>query len=106
MWKFFAIGWAAALAANAGQLSEIPHPRLWMPVTAEAAVREKIARDPLAARLHAVVMEEADRVLQNRTCRYEIPDGKRLLAESRLALHNITHCAWAWRLRLRPCAAR
>ena len=43
-------------------------------------------------------MAEAGRVLKERTCRYEIPDGKRLLGESRRALHNIMHTAWAWRM--------
>lgn len=88
---------AAAFLAHAG-LADLPHPRLWMPTSSEAAVRRSIAKDPLAARLHQSVLAEADRILKSRTCRYEIPDGKRLLAESRLALHNISHCAWAWRI--------
>ena len=37
-------------------------------------------------------------MLKAPTCKYDIPDGKRLLAQSRLALHNIIHCAWAWRM--------
>ena len=88
----------AALTMAHGQLAEKPHPRLWLPSSGEAAIREKIARDPLAARLQTAVMAEAEKVLKKRTCRYEIPDGKRLLAESRLALHNILHTAWAWRM--------
>ena len=43
-------------------------------------------------------MAGADLILDERTCRYEIPDGRRLLAESRRALNNVMHCAWAWRL--------
>ena len=81
----------------AGNLAEQPHPRLWLPKSAEAAVREKLTKDPLAASLQAAIMTEAAQVVKSRTCRYEIPDGKRLLAESRLALHNILHTAWAWR---------
>jgi hypothetical protein len=42
-------------------------------------------------------MTEAEKILTNRTCRYEIPDGKRLLAESRLAIRNVMFTAWAWR---------
>jgi len=90
--------WLATLVVAAGELAEKPHPRLWFPKSAEAAVRGKIAKDPLAASLHSIVMAEADKVLTARTCRYDIPDGKRLLAESRLALHNILHTAWAWRM--------
>jgi hypothetical protein len=90
--------WLAMLALAAGDLAEKPHPRLWLPESAEAAIRGKLANDPLAASLQTVVMTEATRILKSRTCRYQIPDGKRLLAESRLALHNVLHTAWAWRL--------
>jgi hypothetical protein len=92
------ITWFAALAVATGGLAQKPHPRLWFTRGMEAPLREKIATDPLAARLHECVMEEAGRVLKARTCKYDIPDGKRLLAESRLALHHILHCGWAWRL--------
>jgi hypothetical protein len=90
--------WLATLVLAAGDLAEKPHPRLWFPKSAEATVRGKIEKDPLAASLQAIVMTEAGKVLTARTCRYDIPDGKRLLAESRLALHNILHSAWAWRM--------
>jgi hypothetical protein len=76
---------------------DVPHPRLWMTKADQAELVSRMGRDPLAARLHEAVIAEADRVMNGRTCRYDIPDGRRLLAESRLALHNIAHCAWAWR---------
>jgi hypothetical protein len=98
MWKTIGLCWIAALSANAGELSEIPHPRLWLTREAEGPLREKLASDPLAAKLHASVMDQAKRILKERTCRYDIPDGKRLLYESRLALKNITFTAWAWRM--------
>ncbi len=88
----------AALTANASELSEIPHPRLWLTRAGEGPLREKLTADPLAAKLHASVMDEAGRIVKQRTCRYDIPDGKRLLGESRLALKNITCTAWAWRM--------
>jgi hypothetical protein len=97
MWQA-GMTWIAALAVATGDLAEKPHPRLWFTRGMEAPLREKIAADPLAARLHESVMAEAGRVLKARTCKYDIPDGKRLLAESRLALHNILHSALAWRL--------
>jgi hypothetical protein len=97
MWKTSVIWLATTLAMAAADLAQNPHPRLWFPQSAETAFRQRLARDPLAARLQASVMAEAGRILKQRTCRYEIPDGKRLLAESRLALRNITHTAWAWR---------
>jgi hypothetical protein len=97
MWKTCVFWLAAMVMAAAGDLADHPHPRLWFPQGAEAAMRGKLAVDPLAARLQAAAMAEAGRVLTARTCRYEIPDGKRLLGESRRALHNIMHSAWAWR---------
>jgi len=97
MWKSLSVWLSAACLAH-GALSDVPHPRLWLPTSAEPALRETLRKDPLAAQLHQSIVAEADRILKARTCRYEIPDGKRLLAESRLALHNISQCAWAWRL--------
>lgn len=97
MWKI-GFGWLTTCAWLTGGLAENPHPRLWFPQSAEAALRQKIASDPLAAQLHEAVMAEATRILTERTCRHEILDGKRLLSESRLALHHTFHCAWAWRM--------
>ncbi len=74
-----------------------PHPRLLFPSSAEAALKKKIATDPLAAQLQQNNLLRADAVIKSRTCRFEKSDGKRLLPESRLALHNILHTAWAWR---------
>jgi len=78
-------------------LKDVPHPRLWLTEKRQAELVLRMEGDPLVADLHRAVMREADRILEMRTCRYEIPDGRRLLAESRLALHQISHCAWAWR---------
>lgn len=96
MLKSFVV-WSGAAALACGGVEEMPHPRLWMTKSGEQAVRDRISRDPLAARLHERILAEADAVLKADTCRYDIPDGRRLLAQSRLALHNIGHCAWAWR---------
>ncbi len=90
--------WLATIAVTVGGLSKKAHPWLWFPSSSEGRLREKIAGDPLAARLQNAAMDEAGRILKERTCRYEIPDGKRLLGESRRALKNIMHCAWAWRI--------
>lgn len=77
---------------------ELAHPRLWMTRDGEAGIRELVGRDVLAGRMEAAVVAEAGVILGKRTCRYEIPDGKRLLGESRLALHQVMHTAWAWRM--------
>jgi hypothetical protein len=98
MLKTSAIWLVTLVVATAGNLAEKPHPRLWFPKSAEAPLRARMEKDPLLAQSQAAVMAEAGRILEKRTCRYEIPDGKRLLFESRLALHNVTYSAWAWRL--------
>ena len=83
---------------RATEVPRAPHPRLLFPRSAETGLKRKLAADPLAARLQAEAMRIADGVLKQRTCIHQIPDGKRLLEESRLALSNILHTAWAWRL--------
>ncbi len=90
--------WLTGLMVANAELSEKPHPRLWFPQSAEEGLRQKLASDPLAAQLHAAMMTEAEKILTERTCRYDIPDGKRLLRESRRALQNIMHTTWAWRM--------
>ncbi len=79
-------------------LSDAPHPRLLWQKGGEAVVRERVASDPLAGRLSGACLARAREILDERTCRYEIPDGKRLLGESRRALDHVVHCAWAWRM--------
>jgi hypothetical protein len=74
-----------------------PHPRLLFPASAEAGVKQRIADDPLAARIQAQIVKRAESVLKERTCEYRIPDGKRLLSESRGALHHVLFCGWVWR---------
>ena len=98
MWKIVGIGLLSAVMASAGSLADKPHPRLWFGQGAEAAVRKKVAEDPLAGRLEAAALAEAEKILAQRTCRYEIADGKRLLPESRRALKNVMLTAWAWRM--------
>lgn len=79
-------------------LTRVPHPRLLWPAGGEEVVKQAMTTDPLARALADQALANARRILDERTCRYEIPDGKRLLAESRRALGTITHSAWAWRM--------
>jgi hypothetical protein len=90
--KFFRV-----MMALAGVAMADPHPRLLFPAEREAEVKARIAADPLAAEIQQEVVKRAERVLKERTCEYRIPDGKRLLSESRKALHHVLHCGWAWR---------
>lgn len=99
--RFLTATWLAAWLLMPGMLfgavADTPHPRLWMTKADEAEIRKKIEQDPLAAALQKQLLADADAILEARTCRHEIVDGRRLLAESKLALHNISTCAWAWR---------
>ena len=89
--------WTCVWLACAGVAVAEVHPRLWFPAAMEGEVKQRIARDPLAKDLQAHVVKRAERVLKGRTCEYRIPDGKRLLSESRSALHHVLHCGLAWR---------
>ncbi|MBT8037486.1 MAG: heparinase II/III family protein [Verrucomicrobiae bacterium] len=74
------------------------HPRILFPKAAEATVKSRIQSDPLATKIYQNLLRHADHTLTQPVCHYDIPDGKRLLAQSRYALGNILHCAMAWRL--------
>jgi len=86
-----------ALFAMASTTMADPHPRLLFPPSAEAGVKQRLADDPLAAKLQQHIIQRAEKILTDRTCEYRIPDGKRLLSESRLALNHVLHAGWAWR---------
>ena len=90
--RFFLALLAGTLLAHAD-----PHPRLLFLPTAEAELKERIAKDELMARMQQHAVKKAEAVIGQRTCEYLIPDGKRLLAESRRALEQVIYSAWAWR---------
>ena len=101
MRKYLFFLWCGAVIAPAFAVerpSDLPHPRLLFPSASEAGVKKNIASDALAGALHRNILDRADAVLTARTCRFEKSDGRRLLPESRLALHHILHTAWAWRM--------
>ena len=86
------------LLPTAARASSQNHPRLLFPRSEEAAVHQRIKSDPLARNLYKELLSRADQTLTLPVCHYDIPDGRRLLGQSRLALGNILHCAMAWRL--------
>ncbi len=90
--------WLLGAITLSAQFAETPHPRLWLPSGGEAAIRKRIAEDPLGKSLNDSIIAQATVMLQSPTCRYEIPDGRRLLNQSRLALHQTMTCAWAFRM--------
>jgi len=87
-----------AMADLSAGIADHPHPRLLWAKGGEAALRARVKADPVAAMISEACMAKAERVLKARVCRYEIPDGKRLLGESRRALDHVMLSAWAWRM--------
>ena len=82
--------------AGAGDLS--PHPRLLLTPATQARIQERIEADPLVAMIRDATLVSADAMLDRQTCEYRIPDGKRLLGESRRAVDTVLHTGMAWRL--------
>lgn len=74
------------------------HPRILFPKSEEAAVKKRINTDPLASELYKELIRRADDAIMFPVCRYHIPDGKRLLTQSRYALGTILNTSMAWRL--------
>lgn len=94
-----AAAWIALLAAGRAPADDLPpHPRLLLTPAAEDRVRERIEVDPLLGAVRDAVLTTARKARGERTCEYRIPDGRRLLAESRHAISIVLHTAMAWRL--------
>ena len=84
---------ACASTTRAGDLP--PHPRLLLTPAVEARIRKRIEDDPLPAMIRDATLVSADAMLDRRTCEYRIPDGKRLLGESRRAVGTVLHTGMA-----------
>jgi len=78
------------------------HPRILFTKSDQVRVLEHIKTDPLAKELYQELLLRADHAITLPPCKYDIPDGKRLLSQSRHALSNILHCSMAWRLSRDP----
>jgi hypothetical protein len=90
---------AVETAEVARRVREVPaaHPRLFLSAGGEAAIRQRIASDPLWQGLHAGLLAEADRQLATKPVE-RVLIGRRLLDKSRTALSRVTHLGLAWRL--------
>jgi len=89
---------AAAATATTRAADLPPHPRLLLTSEAVARIHDRAAIDRLVALARDATLASADRALIRRTCEHRIPDGRRLLSESRHALDVVLHTAIAWRL--------
>ncbi|MDR2863720.1 MAG: heparinase II/III-family protein [Puniceicoccales bacterium] len=73
------------------------HPRLLWTKSAQAETLNAHGKNPTWQRLQKITLALADAILAEPPARYEIPDGRRLLGQSRAALRRILFCAYAWR---------
>lgn len=81
------------------RLQQMPasHPRLFLPAGGEVELKQRISRDPVAAKLQAAIVAEADRQLASKPVE-RVLIGRRLLDKSRTALSRVLHWGMAWRL--------
>ncbi len=73
------------------------HPRLLFTSEMELSVRSAAGSDPLLQRLVKQNHVNAEAMLSSSPIRYEIPDGKRLLAQSRKCIERVATLAMAYR---------
>ncbi len=92
-------GAAVDNAEVAQRLKQMPaaHPRLFLPAGGEAAIKARVASDPLWKSLQAGLLAEADRQLTTKPVE-RVLIGRRLLDKSRTALSRVMHLGLAWRL--------
>ncbi len=78
-----------------------PHPRLFLDAAGEAALKQRLAADPLLQALQARVLADADRELKSKPVE-RVLIGRRLLDKSRTALARTITLSLAWRLTGKP----
>ncbi|MDR2705378.1 MAG: heparinase II/III family protein [Planctomycetaceae bacterium] len=74
------------------------HPRLFLTKQRETEIKELLKTDPFLDRQVKELLKKADRVKKDPLTDYRIPDGKRLLGQSRRSLDRTTTLAFAYRM--------
>ncbi len=74
------------------------HPRLLLTKAGFAELKQRVASDPQLKAWEVTLHKEAEEVLSQPPSKYEIPDGKRLLATSRRVLERVSLLAMMHRL--------
>jgi hypothetical protein len=74
------------------------HPRLLASRADFDALKLRVQNEPWARQTFARVRGEADKILDRSPSKYEIPDGKRLLATSRRVLDRSHVLSMAWKI--------
>ena len=99
-----ALSWSYVSAAefspeNFALPEKLPeHPRMFFTKKKEAEIKEGMKTDPFLNKTVAELLKKADRVIKEPPSKYEIPDGKRLLAQSRRSIDRTTALAFAYRM--------
>ncbi len=75
-----------------------PHPRLFFTAEDQARIENLAKTDETLRRLIDANHELAEKLLKNPPVQYRIPDGKRLLSESRTCIRTVATTAMAYRL--------
>ncbi len=93
--------WAQSPAPSAATILSTlrkEHPRLLATADDFRELRDRLDQQPTAAKWAAAIRAEADSLLTQPPSKYEIPDGKRLLATSRRVLDRTLALGMAFRL--------
>lgn len=83
----------------------VPHPRLFLDRESSENIIAKVEDDAdgILARLHSLIIDEADRILDSPQLTYQKDkSGKRILEVSREAMSRILSCAYAYRITSDP----
>lgn len=74
------------------------HPRLMFDPQALPNIRGWVGQDPVAARIHARILADADKMLKQPAPVHKLPDGRRLLSVSGDVLQRVTTLSLAYHL--------
>ena len=74
------------------------HPRLFLTKQREAEIKQGMQTDEFLAQLVEKLIAKADGTKGEPTTDYQIPDGLRLLGQSRRSLERTTALAFAYRM--------
>ncbi len=74
------------------------HPRLFLTAAKEEEIKNRSKTDPFLARQLEALLEKAGKMLHEGVTVHRIPDGKRLLAQSRRSLERTSTFAFAYRM--------
>ena len=87
------------LAAQFKLPEKLPaHPRLFLTQQREAEIKQQMQSDEFLAQLVAKLIAKADAIKNEPVTDYQIPDGLRLLGQSRRSLERTSVLAFAYRM--------